>query len=246
VGDEVEQGQVLARLEHADLEYQIDLAQIDVDLAQLGARSARENNATPLDIEIADKEVERARLALERLATQQQALLVTAPYSGRVTDIDANPGMEIAAYHPILTIVGSEQVIIVAEFSGPKAGRIVAGQMLELQDFFDGKIAFKGQVVGLVGADSPGALIVEPATGADAPPAKLKLGDTFKATAVLGRADNVLTLPTSALKTIGDRRYVVVVDNGELRRVFVDIGIETEGIVEIKSGVQAGQNVSER
>lgn len=245
VGDEVKKGQILARLEQTDLEYQISLAQIDVQLADLRARNARDQKSPQLDVEIADKEAERARLALQRLQTEQQDLLVTAPYNGRVTELSAKPGDQVSAYKPVATIVGSEQLIVQAEFSGPKAARITEQQEIEFQDFLSGKLAFKGKVTGKAGGDNPDALIVEPVADAAGASTTLKLGDTFKAVAVLGRANNVLTLPSATIKTIGDRRYVLLVEHGDLRRVFVDTGIETDGIVEIKAGLQAGQQVSE-
>jgi len=241
-GDEVKQGQVLAQLEQTDLEYQIGLARIDIEVMQLRARHAREQEASTLEIAIAEKEVERAGLALKRLETEQQSLLVLAPYAGRVTELDATAGAEVDAYQPIGTIVGTEQLMILAEFSGPKAGRVGQGQVLELSEFLDEQVSFEGTVTGTAGAGSPRPLTVEPAAGAP----ELELGDLFRATAVLGRAGNVVTLPTSAIRTIGDRRYVLLVEQGELQRVYVETGIETDGIIEITAGLREGQQVSER
>ncbi|MBA3947332.1 MAG: efflux RND transporter periplasmic adaptor subunit [Herpetosiphonaceae bacterium] len=245
VGDEVKQGQILARLEQTDLEYQIGLAQIDVQLAELRARNARDKKSPQLDIDIADKETDRTRLALQRLQTEQKDLLVTAPYNGRVRKISANPGSEITAYKPVATIIGSEQLIVLAEFSGAQGAHISEGQEIEFREFATDKLIFKGKVTGKAGDANPDGWIVEPVTNASTPQPKLNLGDTFKAVAVLGRATNVLTLPSATIKTIGDRHYVLLIENGNLRRVFVETGIETEGIVEIKSGLQAGQQVSE-
>jgi multidrug efflux pump subunit AcrA (membrane-fusion protein) len=63
---------------------------------------------------------------------------------------------------------------------------------------------------------------------------------------VFGRAENVLTLPAEAVKSIGDRRYVLIAENGQLRRAFVETGIETDGVVEIRSGVEEGMEISAR
>lgn len=240
-GVEVAKGDILARLEQADLEYQIGLARIDVDIAELKERQARQDKLTELELAIVAKEVERARLALERLVTEQESLLVRAPYAGRVTDITLKPGSEIAAYQPIATIVGTEELTLIAEFNDPKLAQVTIGQSLELADFFQATSSFTATVAGRV-TPSGNKLILEQAPGAPA----LKLGDSFKATAILGRAEGVLTIPVAALKTIGDRRYVLLVDDGDLRRVFVESGIESGGIVEIRSGLEEGQQISER
>ncbi len=239
-GAEVQKGQVLARLEQTDLEYQIGLAKIDVDLATLKERDARDKKVAAVDLAIATKELERAKLALERLQTEQQSLIVAAPYAGRISDLKAKAGAQVEAYTPVATIVGTEELVIIAEFSGPKAGRVAVGQQVDLRDFFDTKISFKGTIAGK--GEGPGTtLVVEPAAGAP----KVKLGDTLKVTAVLGRAEKALAIPSGAVKTIGERHYVLLVDKGALRRVFIETGIESDGVVEVKSGLQEGQHISE-
>ncbi len=240
-GDEVKQGQVLARLEQTDLLYQIDLARIDVELAELQERQAREKRLPAVDLAIAAKEVERTQLALERLETERKSLEITAPYAGRVSEIELKPGQEIKAYDPVATIVGTEELIVVAEFSAPDAARIKVGQEVALADYFDAKIAFNGVIVGQTSATGT-SVVVEPQAGAP----DLKLGDTFKVTVVLGRAPGVLAIPADSVKSIGDRRYVLLVDQGELRRVYVETGVESEGLVEIRSGLEEGQQVSAR
>jgi macrolide-specific efflux system membrane fusion protein len=240
-GDTVTKGQVIARLEQTDLEYQIQLARIDLELAQLREQDARAKKAPQTDLDIATKEVERAQVAVKRLEAAQQSLLVTAPYAGRVSDLAAKPGAQITAYTPIATIVGTEELIVQAEFDGPKAGRVTDGLNVELRSL-DGGAPFQGAVAGKAGGDNPNAWLVVPAAGSP----HLTLGDTLRVTAVFGRAAGALTLPVDAIKTIGDRHYVLLVDKGDLRRVYVETGFETDGIVEIKSGLQVGQQVSER
>jgi RND family efflux transporter MFP subunit len=240
-GDEVAKGDIIARLEQVDLEYQIGLARIDVDLAELKEREAHAAKLSELELAVAAKETERAKLELERLVTEQESLLVRAPYAGRISELTLKPGSEIAAYQPMATIVGTEELTLVVEFNGPKSALVAIGQQLELADFFKTTSSFTATVTGRV-TPSGNQLVLEPGPGAPA----LKLGDSFKATAILGRAASVLTIPSAALKTIGDRRYVLLVDNGNLRRVFVEPGIEAEGIVEIKSGLDEGQQISER
>ena len=136
-GDQVQASQVLARLEQTDLVYQIQLSRIDVELAELRARDARARGAPPLDVAIADKEVERAKVALERLKTERKSLEITAPYAGRIDELNAKPAAEVTAYQPIITIVGTEELVLVAEFSGPKSGRISTGQQVEVRGYFD-------------------------------------------------------------------------------------------------------------
>ena len=240
-GDTVAKGAVIARLEQTDLQYQIQLAEIDVELAELREQEARAQRVSEMDLAIVSKEAERTRLALERLETERQSLEIVAPYAGKISDLQLKPGEEIRAYDPVATIVGTEELSILAEFSGADAARVKVGQPVALADYFDANIAFDGVLAGSTSASGT-SMVVEPTSGAP----KLELGDTLKVTAVLGRAPGVLTIPSNTIKSIGNRKYVLLVDQGELRRVYVETGVESEGVVEVKSGLEEGQQVSAR
>ncbi len=241
VGDQVESGQVLARLEQSDLAYQIQLAQIDLELAELRAEEALEAEVEEIDQAIADKEVERARIALERLETERKSLEVSAPYAGRIGNINMKPAAEVTAFLPVINIVGTDELQLVAEFTGSKAARLAVGQAVDVSAYFQDNVAFGGTLTGRPDASAT-RFVVEPEEGAP----KLEPDSTFKVVAVFGRAEDVLTLPAEAVKSIGDRRYVLIAENGELRRAFVETGIETDGVVEIRSGIEEGQEISAR
>jgi hypothetical protein len=57
------------------------------------------------------------------------------------------------------------------------------------------------------------------------------------------RKDQVLLVPQSAIRSIGGRRYVEVVEAGGTRRVDVELGMTADGEVEIVNGVREGQQV---
>lgn len=241
VGDQVEPDQLLARLEQSDLSYQIQLAQIDLELAELRAEEARDAEAAELDQAIVDKEVERARIALERLESERRSLEISAPYAGRIGSITMKPAAEITAFLPVLNIVGTDELMLMAEFSGSKASRLTVGQAVDVNAYFDEGVAFGGTLAGRPDAGAT-RFVVEPGDGAP----KLEPDSTFRINAIFGRAEDVLMLPAEAVKTIGERRYVLIAENGQLRRAFVETGIETNGIIEIRSGVEEGQEISAR
>jgi len=61
---------------------------------------------------------------------------------------------------------------------------------------------------------------------------------------VLARATGVTTVPTSAVRTVGTRRVVTVVDGGTARTVQVTVGTSGAQRTQILSGVHVGQTVS--
>jgi multidrug efflux pump subunit AcrA (membrane-fusion protein) len=55
--------------------------------------------------------------------------------------------------------------------------------------------------------------------------------------------DNVLWLPPQALRVFDGRRFAVVQDGNDQRRVDVKVGIQTADRVEIEEGLEEGQTV---
>jgi len=73
--------------------------------------------------------------------------------------------------------------------------------------------------------------------------AGLELGDLVRMTVVLERKDDVLWLPSQAIRIFEGRRFVVLQEGDAQRRVDVQIGVEGEDRVEIEEGLAEGQVV---
>jgi macrolide-specific efflux system membrane fusion protein len=58
-----------------------------------------------------------------------------------------------------------------------------------------------------------------------------------------GSASNVLTVPSSAVTSVGGTHSVTVVAGGKQTRTAVQVGLEGDQLTEITSGLTAGQTV---
>jgi len=69
-------------------------------------------------------------------------------------------------------------------------------------------------------------------------------GTPLSANVIIKRIENAIVIPPSALRTIGARTYVQVVDpDGSKREVDVAVGMQTATLVEILEGLEPGQKV---
>lgn len=75
------------------------------------------------------------------------------------------------------------------------------------------------------------------------PPSELRLGQTGKVTVTTGKAENVLYVPTAAVRTAGGRSTVTVVRDGRRTTTVVETGLSGDQGVEIKSGLSEGATV---
>ena len=72
---------------------------------------------------------------------------------------------------------------------------------------------------------------------------KLRPGMSANADIQTRVATNVLVVPNAAIKLDGTTRYVQVLANGQLTRVNIKTGVADDSVIEVTSGLTAGQAV---
>jgi RND family efflux transporter MFP subunit len=75
------------------------------------------------------------------------------------------------------------------------------------------------------------------------PDKALKLGMTANLDFLLGKMEQILTVPKSAIVTEGDAQFVFVVNDATLSRRTVASGIEGDEFTAVTSGLQPGEKV---
>ena len=74
--------------------------------------------------------------------------------------------------------------------------------------------------------------------------AVLEVGTSGTITIITDRREGVLTIPKAAVKDAGDRKYVYVLNEDDMREVkWVETGLYGDSRVEIKSGLSEGERV---
>jgi hypothetical protein len=79
----------------------------------------------------------------------------------------------------------------------------------------------------------------------DSPPSKntYQLGDKLTVTIQLASKQHILWLPPEAVRSVGGRTFVIINSNSGPQRVDIEIGLQTNDMVEIVSGLEEGQVV---
>jgi RND family efflux transporter MFP subunit len=108
VGDRVQVGQVLAKLDTAPLESSLAQAAISVKQAQMNLENAKEPKTNssgsqvisapdPLDIEIKELQLQNAVDSQAEAQKKLDKATLTSPFAGLVTDVNIVPGDQVAA-----------------------------------------------------------------------------------------------------------------------------------------------------
>ena len=108
VGDRVQAGQVLAKLDTAPLESSLAQSAVNVKQAQMNLENAKEPKTDssgsqviaapdPLNIEIKELQLQNAKADQAEAQKKLDKATITAPFDGLVTDVNVVPGDQVSA-----------------------------------------------------------------------------------------------------------------------------------------------------
>jgi len=259
VGDQVERGQVLARLERGTLAADVAQAEAAVTeavaaaaeasanaerartLAGSSALSAREVDQLVTASATADARVERARAQLDNARRRLSYATIVAPDDGIVASRSITPGEVVNAGAELYRMIRQGRIEWRAEIPERDYPQVRAGMKASVQPIGAGEA-----VQGTVRTVSPG---LDPATRrgvayVDLPMTPdLRPGMYVSGTLALGHG-SALVLPLSAVTTRDGAHYVFAVgEDRRVRELKVGIGSTLEEYVEITGGLPDGTQV---
>lgn len=263
-GDQVEAGQVLAKIDDRPFRDQLQQAEAAVEQAKANLENARLNRDRNENLFqrgiAARKELEDARTQVnvdEAALRQAEAALALArlqlarteersPLDGTVVKRLVSVGEQVdgTAAQPLFQVANVREVELFGNVPALYLDKIRVGQRLQIStDAFPGK-EFGGRVVAISPAVDPssniGLVRIRISNGASL----LRLGMFLTAQVPLETHRQALVVPTQAIYRDQEGKpqvYRVVGANAEA--VPVKLGLETQDRVELLSGIQAGDNV---
>jgi len=231
------------RLTQAGNAAERELAQIGVKRAQINLEQAQSSTDEDLT-----KQVAQAQLDYDRVKAQVDAGRLYAPYDGVVSEIAIQPGAEVQAYAPVLTVMDPrERELRVENALSTDLARLSAKQEVQVRFSRYPDSIVKGVVERLPqsATSSQSAVKADDAVHISFDPGKLNLdiSDLAQVIVTLQHKENVLWLPPQAVRTFQGRRFVVTESEGKQRRTDVKLGIVGPDRVEIVEGLKEGTQV---
>ena len=258
-GDVVRKGELLVVLDSAPL--RTDLATRAGDLAQAQARlttARREHErlsrllergiASRKEVDEAQKELLGAEAAL-RTATEAHAAAeelssrarAAAPFDGMVAQRWHNAGDLVDANEHVLRIVDLKRLQVTAAVPAAEAPRIVVGRPAQVTVSGASASPVPARVVGQ-------PALVDPTTGTASVRLRLEgslaVGTPVELEIAAEEQPGALIVPSEAVVSEGGEAAVFVVDaTKHARRRPVVLGLRSGSLVQVRSGVEAGEAV---
>jgi multidrug efflux pump subunit AcrA (membrane-fusion protein) len=213
-----------------------------------GGGSSSAPSATPTAADLAADQA-AVDAATADLATAQQSLdqaTIVSPISGTVAQVGVSTGQQVQADSATANVMvvghGGDEVATTVSVDdiekvhiGDAATVVPDGTATPL----DAKVVSIGVAPTVSGTTTTYPVVVG---FTDAPPG-LRIGAAVSVTLEVGHADGAVTVPTSAVRAVGNVRLVTVVSGGKASPVRVTVGATGADRTEITSGLRSGQVV---
>ncbi len=259
-GETVQAGQVLARIDTADLEAKLAerIGALESAKAQLSlAEKTRATNQTLLrqnfisqnafdnsesSFNVSQGSVKSSEAQVQLAQNALRDAVAMSPLTGLVAKRHAQPGEKVAFDSPLVTIVDLKDMELQAVVPAVDVPGLTIGKAVELVIDGFGERRFTGRVERINPATEPGTRSILVYVGIPNADGALRGGMFATGRIALAASAPLATLPATAVRVEGGQAFVWILDDGKLAKRNVVIGARDDaaGRVEIKTALPAG------
>ncbi|HVZ75876.1 MAG TPA: HlyD family efflux transporter periplasmic adaptor subunit [Candidatus Paceibacterota bacterium] len=231
----------------------ITTAQQNLTLLNVGNNSSGSN---PISLQVSQNNLTKEAQNIENLKEALADYTVVAPFGGTVSAVNATVGTNASG---ALVSLITDQEIATLSLNEVDAAKVKAGDKATLTfDAIDG-LTLTGTVasVDTVGTVSQGVVSYDITLTFDTQDSRVKPGMTVNASIITDAHQDVLTVPSSAVKTVNGSSFVQIftpplANTGGTQGVVsetpptmapVTVGLTGDTTVEITSGLSAGEQI---
>ncbi|EYE88694.1 macrolide ABC transporter [Fervidicella metallireducens AeB] len=193
--------------------------------------------------------VSLAKLSLEaaRQNASKSSFSIISETNGVVTEINAVEGGLNSGAQPLIVVQDIENLNVVLSLGKYDMDKVIMGQEAIIKT---GNNSYKGRIsfiepaaktkISATGSETSLGIVIEVLEKSP----KLTIGFDVDVDILVGRKNNIVKIPVESIKTEkGNRNLVFVVENNVAHQRTVEIGIQSDTEVEVKSGVINGEKI---
>ncbi len=195
-------------------------------------------------------DIKSQKLAVEQkenvLLDAQEELancFIRAPFGGIIASVDIKKGDSVSAAATLATLVTKQQIAEVT-LNEIDVAKVKTGQKATLAFDAIDDLNISGTVteVDVIGTTSQGVVSYTVKVSFDIQDGRVKPGMSVSATIITDTKQDVLLIPSEAVKSNGEQ-YVEVLENNIVHNQTVGVGLSDDTMTEITSGLKEGDKV---
>ena len=225
--------------------YEIGAAsQLEIDQAELSLQQAEAGRTSTLaqleaGMQSAKSNVEQLSTLLEDVDSQGN---VVAPTAGTLVSLNAVENAFVSPSMPVAVIDGPEQMKVTVSVSEALVPKLAIGDEAEVTvSAVDA--TFTAQIRSVEQTANAQTKLYTVTLTVPADVSGLLSGMFADVTFRTNASENAVVVPTEAILTSGEEQYVFVVEKDTAKYVPVTTGLTGNGVTEITSGLQPGQQL---
>lgn len=250
LGDIVEKGQVIIRLENPETANSIAIKtkKLNLDISELenqkqkslyekGGVTLREMKNSEVALAQATTDFENARIQLAKME-------IIAPFKGAIVDLpQVTNGTRVVSNAPAVTLMDYSKLYMEINLPEKNIASVHAGQDVAItnytlpKDTLKAKINELSPVVSTETRTFKGKLIIENSE------LKLRPGMFVKADIEVARRDSAIVISKDIIISGNRGKTVYVVEKGAVRERILTVGLENETSVEVIEGLKVNERV---
>jgi len=251
-GQQVKAGDPLAELDVEDLRKSLRTQQLAIKRQELEIKKLlrQKDEMDPVEFETQMIGFEEQRQQVADTETDISKAMLTAEFDGTVVSLSVQEGDQVKAFDQICIIADPSQKVVAVTLSKDDLAKVAVGMETQVDIGNVGKLQGKIKQLPVPGEGNNnggnGSLRLDQYLLIDVPelPQTVERGTPLSASVILDRRPDAVVIPLAALRSIGGRTYVQVVEaDGTKREVDVEVGQQTSTDAEIVQGLKPGQKV---
>jgi macrolide-specific efflux system membrane fusion protein len=257
VGDKVKKGARLATVGAADLQASVDMAQASLDAAEEQLSSQESAGASDVQVASAEAQVAVAESTLQQARQDRSAATLTAPFAGTVATVGIATGDNVggsgnaggssgddSTSSAQIVLISQDAWTVDASLTTADLASVKKGLQVEITPSGTGRKVF-GTVssVGVIASSSGGTATFPVTIAVTGKPTGLYAGGTADVVIIVKQLNDVLTVPTAAIRTVDGKTVVRLVLDGKEVDTPVTVGAVYGPSTQITDGLSAGDTV---
>ena len=219
-------------------------SQLEIDQAELQLQSAvAQRNSTLSQLEAGmqnyKSNLEQLSSSLENIDSRGNIL---APASGTLLTLNAVKGGFVSTAAPVAVIDGVDQLKLAVQVSEALAPKLSAGDTADVAVSAADQ-SFEAVIRSVERSANPQTKLYAVTLSLPAEADGLLAGMFADVTFHTDVSEDTVVIPTEAVLTRGETRYVFVVENGAAKYAEITTGLTGNGVTEVLSGLSAGQQL---
>ncbi|WP_439184509.1 efflux RND transporter periplasmic adaptor subunit [Carboxylicivirga taeanensis] len=250
MGDWVNKGQVIIRLEDKEYSNNTNLegAELDMDISQMEYQKQlalyEKGGVTKRELVNAEKTLLTAKQTYENAVINMAKLSIRAPFSGVITDLPYySPGIRLESGQAVLSMMNYSSMLMDLSMPENLMGQVQINQVANIMNYALPDDTLKGRITELSPAIDMEARTFKGRISVDNQSELLKPGMFVKAEIVVDQRDSALVVPKDVILTEGNRKMVFIATNSAAEKRYIRTGIEALTEVEVLEGLKENERL---